>query len=109
MLLIAAEHPFRHIYGVEFALELHRKAEANKGARRRCWSRAVSLPSVRVSPPRLLRVPSVASPKRSAYGLAGLPTKGTRGKGNHNRKRDTSIELRKGTFLARLDNFAPLA
>lgn len=29
MLLIAAEHPFRQIYGVEFALELHRKAEAN--------------------------------------------------------------------------------
>ena len=29
MLLIAAEHPFREIQGIEFAAELHREAEAN--------------------------------------------------------------------------------
>jgi hypothetical protein len=46
MLLIAAEHPFREVQGIEFALELHRQAEANieryRSRKRRC-SRVRSL------------------------------------------------------------------
>src|SRR5579872_5143324 len=37
----------------------------------------------------------------------GCAPEGTRSKGNNKRKGDTSIELRKGTFLKRLDNACP--
>ena len=46
MLLLAAEHPFRRILGIEFAAELHRQAVQNIVACRGVWLRRRQIESV---------------------------------------------------------------